>query len=44
MSIAMIIGLAVVILVIAIAAAQRSGPRITHIETRRETDEPEERP
>ena len=44
MSIALIIGLAVVALVIAIAAMQRSGPRITTIEHRRDDHEkPEEK-
>ena len=36
MSIALIIGLAVVLLIVAIAVSQRSGPRITTIEQRRE--------
>ena len=39
MSTALIIGLAVVVLVVLVAATQRSGPRVTHIETRRETDD-----
>jgi hypothetical protein len=45
MSIALIAGLVVVVIIIAIALSQRSGPRITTIETRREVDEegPEER-
>ena len=43
MSIALIIGLAVVALIVAIAAVQRSGPRITTIEHRREkSDEPKD--
>ena len=43
MSIALIIGLAVVALIIAIAAVQRSGPRITTIEHRRdEIDKPKD--
>ena len=36
MSIALIIGLGVIALIIAIAVMQRSGPRITTIEHRRE--------
>lgn len=39
MSIAFIAGLAVVLLIIAIAIAQRSGPRVTHIERRIEQEE-----
>ena len=39
MSIALIIGLAVVALIVAIAAVQRSGPRITTIEHRRDDHE-----
>ena len=39
---ALIIGLGVVILVIAIAATQRSGPRVTHITRRRETEDRED--
>ena len=39
MSVALIIGLGVVALIIAIAAMQRSGPRVTTIERRRETDD-----
>ncbi|HEU0283603.1 MAG TPA: hypothetical protein VFR52_00495 [Sphingomicrobium sp.] len=40
MSIALIIGLGVLVLIAAIAVSQRSGPRVTRIETRRElTDE-----
>jgi len=38
MSIALIIGIAVIVLIVAIAAMQRSGPRVTHVETRREVD------
>ena len=41
MSIALIIGLAVLALIVAIAVSQRTGPRVTHIETRREKDEGE---
>ena len=41
MSIALIIGLGVVLLIVAIAIAQRSGPRVTTIETRREDDDRE---
>ena len=36
MSIALIIGLGVLALIIAIAVSQRTGPRVTQIETRRE--------
>ena len=36
MSIALIIGLGVLVLIAAIAVSQRSGPRVTRIETRRE--------
>ena len=36
MSIALIAGIAVIVLIAAIAVSQRSGPRVTHIETRRE--------
>jgi hypothetical protein len=43
MSVALIIGLGVIILIAAIAMSQRSGPRVTHIETRRESEEGEER-
>jgi hypothetical protein len=39
MSIALIIGIAVLALIVAIAISQRSGPRVTHIETRREHDD-----
>ena len=35
MSIALIAGIAVVALIVAIAISQRSGTRVTHIETRR---------
>ena len=42
MSIAFIAGIAVVLLIVAIAIAQRSGPRVTHIETRRETEDEED--
>jgi hypothetical protein len=41
MSVALIVGLAVLALIVAIAVSQRSGPRVTTIETRRETDEGE---
>lgn len=41
MSVSLIIGLCVLGLIIAIAISQRSGPRVTHIETRRERDEGE---
>jgi hypothetical protein len=41
MSIALIIGLAVVGLILIIAATQRSGPRVTTIETKRERDDEE---
>ena len=41
MSIALIIGLAVVLLIVAIAIAQRSGPRVTTIETCREDEDRE---
>ena len=41
MSIALIIGLGVVLLVVAIAIMQRSGPRVTTIETRREDEDRE---
>lgn len=33
---AMVIGFLVIAVIVAIAVAQRSGPRITHIETHRE--------
>ena len=42
MSIAFIAGVAVVLLIVAIAIAQRSGPRVTRIETRRETEDKED--
>jgi hypothetical protein len=41
MSIAFIAGLVVLALIVAIAVSQRRGPRVTHIETRRERDEGE---
>lgn len=41
MSVALIVGLAVLALIVAIAISQRSGPRITRIETRREHGEEE---
>ena len=41
MSVALIVGLAVLALIVAIAISQRGGPRVTHIETRREHDEGE---
>ena len=41
MSVALIIGLGVLALIVAIAVSQRSGPRVTRIETRREHDEGE---
>jgi hypothetical protein len=41
MSIALIIGLGVVLLVVAIAIMQRSGPSVTTIETRREDEDSE---
>jgi hypothetical protein len=41
MSVAFIAGLAVLALIVVIAVSQRSGPRVTHIETRRERDEGE---
>ena len=41
MSLSLIIGIAVLALIVAIALSQRSGPRVTHIETRREHDEGE---
>jgi hypothetical protein len=41
MSIALIIGLGVLVLIAAIAVSQRTGQRVTRIETRRETDEGE---
>ena len=36
MSIALIAGIIVIAIIVAIAIAQRSGPRVTHIETKRE--------
>lgn len=36
MSIALIAGIAVIVLIVVIALMQRSGPRVTTIETRRE--------
>lgn len=42
MSIALIAGIAVLALIVAIAFLQRSGPRVTRIETRRERDVGEE--
>jgi hypothetical protein len=42
MSIALIIGLAVLALIVAIAVSQRSGPRITQIQTRRERKDEED--
>jgi hypothetical protein len=39
MSIALIIGLGVLVLIAAIAVSQRSGPRVTRIETRREKED-----
>ena len=36
MSVALIIGLCVLVLIAAIAVSQRTGPRVTRIETRRE--------
>jgi hypothetical protein len=39
MSIAFIAGLAVVLLIVAIAISQRSGPRVTQITTRREKED-----
>ncbi len=41
MSVALIAGLIVLALIIGIAISQRSGPRVTRIETRREHDEGE---
>ena len=38
MSLGLIIGIAVLALIVAIALSQRSRPRVTHIETRRETE------
>ncbi len=42
MSIALIAGIAVIVLIAAIAISQRSGPRITTIERRSETDTKDE--
>jgi NAD/NADP transhydrogenase alpha subunit len=42
MSIALIIGLGVLALIVAIAVSQRSGPRITRIEIRREREDEED--
>ena len=42
MSIALIIGIAVLALIVAIAVSQRSGPRVTRIETRREKEDRED--
>ena len=39
MSVSLIAGIAVVLLIVAIAISQRSGPRVTRIETRREHEE-----
>ena len=39
MSVALIVGLAVLVLIVAIAISQRSGPRVTRIETRREKED-----
>ena len=39
MSIALIAGLAVLALIVVIAVSQRVGPRVTHIETRRTTED-----
>ena len=41
MSVAFIAGLAVLALIVVIAVSLRSGPRVTHIETRREREEGE---
>ena len=43
MSIASIAGVVVLAVIVLIAASQRSGPRITQITRRRETDDREER-
>jgi hypothetical protein len=44
MSVALIAGIVVVVLIVAIALSQRSrGPRVTQIETRREIDREENR-
>jgi hypothetical protein len=42
MSVALIIGLGVLVLIAAIAVSQRSGPRVTRIETRRERRDEED--
>ena len=42
MSIALIAGLAVLVLIIVIAVSQRSGPRVTRIETRRHREDEED--
>jgi hypothetical protein len=42
MSIALIIGLGVLALIAAIAVSQRTGPRVTRIETRREREDEED--
>jgi hypothetical protein len=39
MSVALVAGLAVLALIVAIAVSHRSGPRITRIETRREKED-----
>jgi hypothetical protein len=39
MSIALIAGILVIAVIVLIAVSQRSGPRVTRIETRRESDE-----
>ena len=39
MSVALIIGLAVLVLIVAIAISQRNKPRVTTIETRRESED-----
>ena len=43
MSVALIIGLGVVLLIVAIALKQRYGTRITTIETRRQAEEEKDR-
>ena len=42
MSIALIIGLGVLVLIAALAVSQRSGPRVTRIETRRQREDQED--
>jgi hypothetical protein len=42
MSVALFAGLAVLVLIIAIAISQPSGPRVTRIETRREREDQED--